>query len=496
MGKKIAGYILKMFLFLTVVTFSGMPNAYSQTTLKERLEKHVYTLADDSLYGRKAGSEYGRKAAEYIVTQWKEIGIEPYQEDNYFHPFIHKGGNYRNIIGILRGNDPALKDEYIVVGAHYDHLGVKTDANGKVQIYNGADDNASGVATITEMARQLKEQQISLRRSVILVAFDGEELGLYGSQHFVQDTIVSLEKIRLMLSVDMVGWYKTSGYVKYEGSGTIAGGKNLLLDDALVPNGLHVTTQSFEKSVLTATDTEAFAKQGIPTLAVTTGLKSPYHKPEDDADLIDYDGMALITEHLTSLIQHVSEMTDYHGSGKVASKHRVGKKGVIFGISANIGSKYHHYTRGPVDGKNTGAYGIGLMAQYDKGIYAIRSEAYYDYVQGKHPGGTIKTSAITLPVSFVLQTPFPQAGADVFLGGYYSHRFSGKQGRPNDNDLDFQQDFYRNEGGLNYGFGVYLGPLKVSYNGRTALTNFTRNKNQDGAHIKNRATYLTLTYLF
>ncbi|GHT19513.1 hypothetical protein AGMMS4957_03920 [Bacteroidia bacterium] len=487
MNKKIA------ICLLISIALVGMQGAYAQTTLKERLEKHVYTLADDSLRGRKAGSEYARKAAEYVVAQWKEIGIEPYQADNYFQPFIKDESNYRNIIGILRGNDPTLSDEYIVVGAHYDHIGVKTDDNGNTKIYNGADDNASGVATITEMARRLKEKQGSLRRSIILIAFDGEELGLYGSRAFVKNPIVPLEKIRLMLSVDMVGWYKTSGYVKYQGSGTIAGGKNLLLDAALTPNGLHVTTQSFENSVLTATDTEAFAKQGIPTLAVTTGLKSPYHKPEDDADLIDYDGMVLITEHLTSLVQHVSEDADYRASGKVAKKHRYHRNGAVFGLSANIGSNNHYYTGGAVNGKPGGAYGIGLMAQYEWGVYAIRSEAFYDYVTGKHPGGTIKTNAITIPVSFVLQTPRQSVGVDAFFGGYYSHKFSGKQG---DKDLDYQQDFYRNEGGLNLGAGLHFGDFKIGYNGRIALTNFTRHKNVDNAHLQNYAFYLTLTYLF
>jgi Zn-dependent M28 family amino/carboxypeptidase len=307
--------------------------------LKERLEKHVHTLADDSFKGREAGSIYGRKAAEYIVNQWESIGITPYMKDNYFQPFLNK---YRNIIGIIEGNDSILKDEYIIVGAHYDHLGFKIKED--TIVYNGADDNASGVAALIELGRELRAIQSSLHRSVILIAFDAEEIGLVVSSYFVEEPFVPLEKIRLMFSVDMVGWLKAAGKVEYMGVGTIDKGDDLLLNAALIPKGLQVTMKSFENDILTATDTESFAQRGIPTLAVTTGLKSPYHKPEDDAHLIDYDGLALITEHLKNIIQTVARDPDFKASGKLAPKHQATQKQVLSGLSANIGYNYHHYT--------------------------------------------------------------------------------------------------------------------------------------------------------
>jgi hypothetical protein len=478
----------KQVLFITllyVATFA----IDAQTTLKERLEKHVYTLADDSLRGRKAGSPDGQRAANYIVAQWKEIGIASYKEDTYFQPFLEK---YQNIIGIIPGNDPALKDEYIVVGAHYDHLGFKVN-NGDTIIYNGADDNASGVATLIELGRKLKEIQSSLQRSVILIAFDAEEIGLFGSQHFADNPIVPIEKIRLMLSVDMVGWHKTSGYVNYEGAGTIKNGDQLLLNKKIIPEGLHVTTQNFEKSLFTATDTEGFAKKGIPTLAVTTGLKSPYHKPEDDANLIDYDGMTLITDHLLNFIQMVSQDSNYQASGKLAAKHRNKQEKVLFGISAAIGNNLHYYSVGALDGKPTASYGIGLLSQFNMGSFAIRPEVYYEYVQAQHPDGKIKANKVSVPLNLVLQTNNRAFGADIFIGGYYSYLFSGKQGNE---DLDLTNLFYRNEGGFNYGFGLRMAMLKIGINFKYALTDFTRHANADGAHIRNQATYFTLTYLF
>jgi Predicted aminopeptidases len=155
------------YLLICLLLFVG-GSTFAQTQ-QERLTRHVYTLAGDSLRGRKAGSEDAAKAAAYIVKQFEEIGVQPYYEEGWYQPFERNGKTYKNVVGVIPGNDPILKDEYIIIGAHYDHLGVMND-----QIYNGADDNASGTATIIEMARILKSQQSDLKRSVIVAAFDAE----------------------------------------------------------------------------------------------------------------------------------------------------------------------------------------------------------------------------------------------------------------------------------------------------------------------------------
>ena len=476
-------------MLINILVFA--PEVNAQLGLKEKLEKHVYTLADDSLKGRKEGSVYSQKAADYIISHFKDIGIPPFNKDGSFlQPFKD---NLKNIVGILHGNDTILKDEYIVVGAHYDHLGVKTQ-NGEEVIYNGADDNASGIAVLIELGRILKQNQSSLKRSVILIAFDAEETGLNGSRYFVNSSGIPSEKIKLMISADMVGWYVKSGYVKYSGTGSINNGHELVLDKNLIPDGLNVTAQKFEKSIFTATDTEPFAKVGIPTLAVTTGLKSPYHKPEDDADLIDYDGMVLITEHLTNIVRTVSEDGDYSASGKIAPKHGNTMRKFSFGVSGNIGSNYHYYTDGALDGKSANSYGIGITSQLNMRSFAIRPEVYYEYRQAKHPAGKIKTHNITIPLNLVFQTTGSSMFcADVFIGGYFSHKFSGKQGRDN---LDFTNTFYQNEGGLNFGFDFQFTRIRFGFASRQALSNFTRLKNGDNAHIRNRANYFTLTYIF
>jgi hypothetical protein len=465
------------------------PLVNAQTTLKERLEKHVYTLADDSLKGRKAGSADAQKAAAYIVKQWEEIGIKSYNENTYYQPFNNQ---YQNLIGVLEGSDPVLKNEYIVVGAHYDHLGYKI-VDGDTVIYNGADDNASGVATLIELSRRLKDIQPQLSRSIIFIAFDAEELGLYGSTHFANNPIVPIEQIKLMFSVDMVGWHRTSGYVKYLGSGTIAGGNKILTDKTLIPEGLHVVTKKFENSIFTATDTEGFAQKGIPTLAVFTGLKSPYHKPEDDADLIDYEGMTLITEHLVNVVRAVSQSPDFRPSGKLASKHNPNRK-FRWGLTVLGGTNYHYYTAGAFNGKPAGAFAVGLSSQINMGLLALRPELLYEHIGAHNPAGKVSTDHLTLPLSFVLQTPpSSQVGAAVYVGGYYSYRFGGTVDK---RALNFEQEVYRNEGGYVYGFELRVAQIKIGFTQRCELTNFSRTQNIDGANLRNYRTYATLTYLF
>lgn len=475
----------KLLLIFFLISFSFSLSAQS-TSLKENLTKHVYTLAADSMQGRKAGTVFASKAADYIINEWTNESTLT-NPDTIFSYTFGENGKYRNVIKVLKGNDEKLRDEYIVIGAHYDHLGVKNN-----QIYNGADDNASGTAALIEIGKALAKRKSSLKRSVILVAFDAEEIGLVGSTHFINKTSASEKDIKLMISVDMVGWYKASGEVNYDGSGTIKNGKALLTNPAIVPDGLNVTTKKFENSLFTATDTQPFAIKGIPTLAVTTGMKSPYHKPEDDAELIDYDGLTLITEHLINLVEYVANDTEYESSGKVAKKHSNNQLFNI-GLTANIGSNYHHYTAGSVDGKTTTSYGAGLVTQFNFGIWGIRPEVHYDRIQAKHPDGKIATDNITIPLSLVLQTKESSAGFDWFAGGYYTYRFGGKQG---DTAIDFQNIFNQTEYGLTFGFGFWVGPVKIGYTNRRALTNFTKEPNADNAHIRNRTNYFTVGIVF
>jgi hypothetical protein len=339
----------------------------------------------------------------------------------------------------------------------------------------------------------LKRNEANLKRSVILIAFDAEELGLIGSSHFIFDKEAPVENIKLLISPDMVGWYGASGKVEYVGSGTMKGGRELILSQQQVPAGLNVVVKEFETNILTGTDTQPFGLKKIPTLYVNTGFKSPYHKPRDEAHLIDYDGMALITTHLKNIVAAASSDTDFEPTGKISKKHKPRQR-FGYGVSANYGSNYHHYTAGKTDEKAAVSFGAGLTSQVNFGCFAIRPELQYDFIQAHHHAGKIATNNLTVPLSLVLQMPEKSFfGFDLFVGGYYSYRFSGKQGSEK---LDFGNTYNREEGGITFGVGFNLKPFKFGATRRIALTDFSQLPNADNAHLRNRTNYFTITYMF
>lgn len=394
--------------------------AFAQTQ-QERLTQHVYYLASDSLRGRAAGSEDAAKAAAYIVKQFEAIGIEPFYEDGFYQPFKRFDVDYKNVVAWIPGNDPVLKDEYIVIGAHYDHLGMSGDV-----VYNGADDNASGTAAIIEMARILKARQDELKRSVIIAAFDAEELGLFGSDYLSSQLDVS--KVKLMMSIDMVGWLEKGKTLRLNGVKTIKNGKRLLSGEAEKID-IPIRTKDFENSILTATDTQGFATKGVATLHVTTGIKSPYHKPEDDADLIDYQGLDKVTDYLSDVTLKCATDPDFAPSGKVADIHSNKKRVFDFGLMASLNNSNLRFPNAGFMGKPRYAFNVGLTSQINMGkTFSLEIDALYDYQDAKLPSAIAPfeqysryhQESVTVPALLLMNAG--NIGFDVFVGvgGYYS----------------------------------------------------------------------------
>ena len=408
-------------LIFSLAIIMAFPFANAQNAERRaRLEKHLYYLASDSLHGREAGSEDGVKARAYILNEWNQIGIDPFLTEGYEMPFTKNGLNMANLIGIIPGNDPELKDEYILLGAHFDHIGYK---NG--EICNGADDNASGSTALIEIARILKENQSKLKRSVIIAAFDGEEKGLWGSQALAdrmsQDGTIG--SIKCMMSIDMVGWYAKNGQLEILGAGTIKDGKKLLNDNA---GQLKLKIEDFETAILTATDTRSFAvKYNVPTLHMFTGLKSPYHKPADDADLIDYDGLEGITCFIARVTEQMASDPKFGGTGKIAAIHSGRVKPFELGVSAGFTVSNINFPDANLTA--TGRYGwlAGLTAQYNtKDIWAIRLGAFYETASSFFPDQTnmfgaslkYKQSAIEVPATLIMQNNDPTVRVYLGLG--------------------------------------------------------------------------------
>lgn len=445
----------RYFVILCLLLVSGSTFAQTQ---QERLTRHVYTLAGDSLRGRKAGSEDAAKAAAYIVAQFEEIGIQPFYDEGWYQPFERSGKTYKNVIGVIPGNDPVLKDEYIIIGAHYDHLGVMND-----EIYNGADDNASGTATIIEMARILKGQQSQLKRSVIVAAFDAEEIGLWGSNHLAKQ--LDLSKVKLMMSIDMVGWLEKGKTLRLQGAATIKNGKRMLSEEAEKMR-IDIKSKDFETSILGATDTQGFAQRGVATLYVTTGLKSPYHQPEDDPELIDYEGMDRIADYMADLTLRCATEEDFAPSGKISPIHSGKRKTLEIVPTVSLVNGNIAFPQAGFDGKRRYGVNAGLMAQINLNThFALETGAQYELLRAKYPDESdlfnaylpYRQQSVQVPLNLIVYfggTP----GMDVYVeaGGFYGRVLSAEFEREPELSVD------PNQYGISWEVGFRLGKVNIS----------------------------------
>ena len=419
-------------LVLGICLLASATLTAQNTTQRQRLEQHVYTLAADSLNGRQAGSPDAVRAANYITRQWHEMGLKPLWNNDYRMSFeTHGKSGYNNLIAIIEGNDPELKNEYIVIGGHYDHLGVR-----KGKIYNGADDNASGTACVTEVARQLLAHQGELKRSVIICAFDAEEMGLYGSnalaEYMQKNNLIG--RVQLMVSIDMVGWLKQGGSLTLEGTGTLLH-SNQLTDPELLGIPIKITSKRFENSIFTATDTEPFAKRGVSTLAVTTGLKSPYHKPEDDANLIDYDGLSLVTDYMAAFTLRAANRHESIPSGQVAPKHRSMATPINIGISAGFNNSRLSFPTAAFNSKELLGWQAGLALQFNlKNKFSLHTDILYTFSRTPYPDPLdlysntlrLRQHALTVPVMLQINIGEPTFSAYLNFGGYYSYSIASQ----------------------------------------------------------------------
>lgn len=207
-----------------------------------------------------------------------------------------------NVGAMLKGNDPKLSDEYLVVGAHFDHLGWGKQNSlyqGEPMIHNGADDNASGTTGLLELAEKFASEKNNLKRSVVFFAFSGEELGLLGSNYLVNNFPFPIEKVVTMVNMDMIGRLKDSSLIVY-GTGTSSNWKNLLNDKNSFGFKLTFNDDGFGPS-----DHSSFYGKKIPVLFFFTGTHTDYHKPSDDFDKINAEGQEKILKYIYSVSNEI-----------------------------------------------------------------------------------------------------------------------------------------------------------------------------------------------
>lgn len=243
-------------------------------------------LASPELAGRETGSEGQEKAADFIVKAFLEAGVKPAVSGSFFQPF---SGGGKNVIGMLEGNDPSLKSQYVIIGAHYDHLG--GDSGGTY--YPGADDNGSGTVSVMFAAKVIGQLKHKIKRTVLFMAFSGEEKGLVGSEFYVDNPIFPLKDTIYMINLDMVGYLD-------KGELSFLGGQNSQYAASLMDQVMRKYPKVKAEVTGSAgggSDHVGFISKNIPACFMHTGMGGGvYHQPTDTADKIDYPGLTNVAK--------------------------------------------------------------------------------------------------------------------------------------------------------------------------------------------------------
>ncbi|MCX6310680.1 MAG: M20/M25/M40 family metallo-hydrolase [Bacteroidetes bacterium] len=300
--------ITRNIFFLSGLLISSI--GFSQEISKDRIKKDITYLASDKLNGRGTGSTGEALAAKYIAKEFKKIGLKPKGTDGYFFPFTfnHKvdpkdsaspmeARHGKDVVGFLDNGA-----EYtIVIGAHYDHLGLghdhnSLDPNPEGKIHNGADDNASGTSGVMELARYYAGNKEKEKYNFLFICFSGEELGLYGSKKFCESPTIDLTKVNYMINLDMIGRFNdsTKALVVY-GVGTAPNWVPIMDQMRTI---FHVKKDS---AGIGPSDQTSFYLKNIPVLFFTTGQHSDYHKPSDDVEKINLDGEKMVLEYVINI---------------------------------------------------------------------------------------------------------------------------------------------------------------------------------------------------
>lgn len=301
-------------LVLGAVCFA-LPTAAQSTADAVALLNDVRYLSDDRLGGRLIGASGADSAAEYLARRFRQAGLRP-SPSGWFQPFTvaadapaaaHTGiggAVGRNVIGVLPGRDPALRNEIVVVGAHYDHLGPGTfgalDPDSAGRIHNGADDNASGASALIHIARKLASAPPA--RTVVFLAFSGEEEGLLGSDYYVKNPVFSLARTYAMVNMDMVGRLRDNRLLVY---GTATAQEFPALLDSLntvARFDLRGSGDGWGRS-----DQSSFYGAGKPVLHLFTDLHEDYHRTTDDWEKINADGLAQVADFTTEIVRALAD---------------------------------------------------------------------------------------------------------------------------------------------------------------------------------------------
>ncbi len=309
-------YMNKIILsVLLSVTSSICLSQTLDSPLIEKLKRDVIYLSSDKLKGRNTGTESEKIAADYIIEKLKLYELKPKGTNGFFQEFTakinanpHTNSDAKEITGQnVVGYFDNQAENTVIIGAHYDHIGYGEYGSryfGDPDVHNGADDNASGVSVMIQLADQLKSIK---DYNFLFIAFSGEEYGLYGSSYYAKNPTINLSNVSYMLNFDMIGRYVDSVGLAVNGVGTSS-----FWDDLLAQ-----ANENFDFKLVTSesgvgpSDHTSFYFQNIPVLHFFTGQHDDYHTPSDDFDKINFEGMQKILFFVKNLIKNSTEIEKF-----------------------------------------------------------------------------------------------------------------------------------------------------------------------------------------
>jgi hypothetical protein len=310
-------FVALIFTFCGFTGFFGNPVVVKPGELKNWIDY----LSSDEMRGRANGSPEMKKAASWLSERFKEFGLQPVLPDgeyiqNYTAIARQRTVNERNVIGMIKGADPLLKDQYIILSAHFDHIGIRR-GNDADSINNGADDNAAGTCTLLGIAKTIKDSGFKPGRTIIFAAFSGEEFGMRGSRYFVANSPVPIKNVYADLNFEMTGHSEYLGKNRFY----MTGCKISNLDDLIGEYNRNsewklIDTIKLANSLFYSSDNIAFSRissadnitQGVPggTFATTT-MADYIHSPKDEGKLFDFENMAGLVRYFSDLVIWLSE---------------------------------------------------------------------------------------------------------------------------------------------------------------------------------------------
>lgn len=314
---KIRSLQLSLILFLFAAPAYSQIQAESYAISTTELKEWINYLSSDDMKGRQNGSSEMEEAAIWIKQKFEDFDLKPAYPDGELvqaYSFQTRRGhtiNERNIVGLIKGTDPELKDQYIIISAHFDHVGIRRAVQGD-SIYNGADDNAAGTCTLLGVAKTIHENGYEPGRTLLFASVSGEEMGIHGSRHLASNMPLPPRSAYVNINFEMTGHSEDLGQGNYYMTGCDFSNLDDVLQEFTKGEDQNlIDTVAEANRLFYMSDNIAFAKMesdndvslGIPCgTFVTTTHAGHIHTPQDEAELFDFENMAALVDHFTSMI--------------------------------------------------------------------------------------------------------------------------------------------------------------------------------------------------